>query len=415
MNKSLSFRNKAGASGAAIMIVLVLLFALGQFHRASGGVLASFLRESFSLDASNIGTAISMMFLGMVLFQLPLGVVLDRFGVVLVLPASLIIVAVATLYFSYAGTKEDIILSRFVMGAGLAIHGAATHVLISHFVSNSRFGLANGLITAFGGIGGLAGTYPLASAMVHFGWRPIFSILAVSTFVLAVVVFFILAKARNINKEKTKVQNQAETVSAKSLSLFSNWEFMKILVLGFVAYAPITTITGLWAGPFYSSVFSLDAEFVGGLIAIMFGATILASFVFGGLDAIIKARRKFVVAAACLSGLSLFGAAVMPYRSILPVTACLLLMVFVQQFYIPLLAHLQKVVPANMLGRASAIFSLVSVFGISAMQTVFGIVLDNLIGLGFEVVTAYRICFALMGGLIFLLVLIYASGKGTGK
>ena len=54
----------------------------------------------------------------------------------------------------------------------------------------------------------------------------------------------------------------------------------------------------------------------------------------------------------------------------------LAMIIFCQTFYIPLGAHMRKVVPLEVVGRASILLSLVGVAAIPVMQTSFGAILD---------------------------------------
>ena len=80
----------------------------------------------------------------------------------------------------------------------------------------------------------------------------------------------------------------------------------------------------------------------------------------------------------------------------------LLVMIFAQQFYVPLGAHMRQIIPDGLMGRASTLTALSGVAGIPLMQTAFGVVLDLAEKAGVSLADQYRFGFAIMGLMILL-------------
>jgi predicted MFS family arabinose efflux permease len=286
--------------------------------------------------------------------------------------------------------------------------GAETHVIIARNFTGNDFGYVSGLVVTLGGIGGLLGTYPLAFALERMSWPVIFAGVAAVTLLLSLVVF------RSVRSGTTETtQTDADAAKQGFLTLLSQPEFLRILVLGAVTYAPITAITGLWGGPYLQDVTGLSPEQAGGVLLLLFSATIVAGYAFGLMDRRAKSRKRVILTAVGLSGSMLILLAVLNTSSPTTSITLLLAMVFLQQFYIPLGAHMRRAVPEHMLGRASTLLSLVSVAAIPAMQLGFGSVLDIATNAGFDVETQYRIAFGLMGALILICGSVYVFSKNV--
>ncbi|WP_156788389.1 hypothetical protein [Roseobacter sp. CCS2] len=82
-------------------------------------------------------------------------------------------------------------------------------------------------------------------------------------------------------------------------------------MLGAVTYAPITTITGLWGGPFLQDVAGLSAGQAGAVLLLLFAATVAAGYTFGLLDHYAASRRALICAAFIASAISLFTLAIL--------------------------------------------------------------------------------------------------------
>lgn len=111
-----------------------------------------------------------------------------------------------------------------------------------------------------------------------------------------------------------------------------------------------------------------------------------------------------------MSSLALFALALAPGAGALVSIALLLAMVFSQQFYVPLGAHLRHAVPEHLLARASSLFSLVAVTAIPSLQLGFGAALDLGAALGWAEPQRFGLAFGGMGALVALCALVYASG-----
>lgn len=332
------------------------------------------------------------------------------------LPIFVLIAGLGCLLFAVASDAQSLIVSRALLGVGLSAVGAGTHIIVARLVSNRHFGLVNGLIVSFGGIGGLLATYPLVQAAEKFGWRDIYVGAAIATAVFSVNLFLILWRNRPPTDRSEEAAEEKIPVRGGYREILRNADFLRILALGFVTFAPITTITGLWGGPLLEEVFDLNKDQVGGILFLLFSSTILAGFVFGPLDAVVASRKNLILTAAVVSGGSLVALAAFPLYSPWAATALLLIMTFSQQFYIPLAAHMQRLFPNRLLGRASAILSFVSVAGIPIMQSLFGVVLDLTRAAGFDQSESYRFGFAYMAISILIGTAIYArSGRSSDR
>ena len=89
----------------------------------------------------------------------------------------------------------------------------------------------------------------------------------------------------------------------------------------------------------------------------------------------------------------------------------LVLIIACQTFYIPLGAHMRKVVPIEMVGRASILLSFVGVAAIPVMQTGFGAILDLTRTAGFELEAQFRFAFGTMGAVMTVCAAVYARSR----
>src|SRR5512147_3135029 len=107
----------------AIVLRALLPFALGYFmsylFRAVNQVIAPDLIAEFDLSPGELGRLTSAYLLGFVLFQLPLGILLDRFGPRSVQAGLLSVSAAGATLFALASDPWSLTLARGILGLGL--------------------------------------------------------------------------------------------------------------------------------------------------------------------------------------------------------------------------------------------------------------------------------------------------------
>ena len=124
-----------------------------------------------------------------------------------------------------------------------------------------------------------------------------------------------------------------------------------------------------------------------------------------------RSRRRVILGGAAISASCLFLVAMLKAPPAWLSIGLLMAMVFCQQFYIPLAAHMRRSVPDHMLGRASTLLTLVSVAAIPLMQVGFGAILDLTGSWGWSVQAQFRAGFGSMGAIVALCGLIYATAR----
>ncbi|WP_282604279.1 MFS transporter [Pelagibius sp. Alg239-R121] len=398
---------------ARIWIVLfsAMTFSVAQFHRAAGGIISPVLTEELELTPTALGGVIGAMFIATVIMQVPAGIALDRYGVRRVVPLSLAVSGFGSLLFSQADDVQWLLAARIMLGVGFASLTAGAYLLFTRWYPQDRFATLSGLMVAIGGIGGLTGTYPLAEAIGLFGWRANFA--AVGLLILAVSLLGYLT-IRDAPPEYRESQARPSSIKETLYGyreIFGNRDFYKILALGLVTFAPITAIAGLWGGPYFQEIHGLTRTQTGMILFALFLSTSVAGLVVGPLDRRFGTRKGVILGCACLSFCSLSLLAIWPQVPLVAAIACLVLMTFCQQFYLPLAAHNRSLFGDHFVGRASTLLTLVSVAGIPLMQSGFGIVLEisNRNGLSNE--QGYRLGFASIAAALLLASLIYATAK----
>ena len=250
MNKVILPKQKA--------ITIFLVFALGYYIsnllRAITATISPNLISEFNLSAGDLGLLGGGYFLGFASVQIPLGYLLDNKGPKKIVSCFLLIAIVGIILFSLSQNFTSLLIARILIGVGVGacLMGPLTAYRI--WFQDETQQRANSWMLMTGAIGMLSSSLPVQFFLPLIGWRSIFGILAILTFLSIVLILIFIP---NWNKEN--IQNTyGEKGSLKEV--WQNKFFRSLVPMGFFNYGGLFAIQTLWAGPWMVKVSGYTAE-----------------------------------------------------------------------------------------------------------------------------------------------------------
>ena len=162
---------------ARIVLTVFMPFAAGFFfsdlYRQINAVIAPLLIEDMDLSAAGLGLMTSVFFLSFTANQLPLGIMLDRFGPRRVQATQLLIAALGAVIFALGHSEAVLLIGRVLMGLGVSGGLMSSLKAITLWFPRERWPLMNGLCLAFGAMGAMAATAPVEALLDSIGWAAI--------------------------------------------------------------------------------------------------------------------------------------------------------------------------------------------------------------------------------------------------
>ena len=148
-------------------------FAAGYFlsylFRVVNAVISPDLVADLALGPADLGLLTATYFLTFAAFQLPLGVLLDRFGPRRIEAVLLLFAAVGALIFAKAHSTVGLVAGRALIGFGVSACLMAAFTAFVMWFPAQRLPLVNGLQMAAGGLGALVATVAGARAFENHG------------------------------------------------------------------------------------------------------------------------------------------------------------------------------------------------------------------------------------------------------
>ena len=226
---------------------LFLPFAAGYFLsyllRNVNAVIAPELTRELGVSAADLGLLTSAYLLAFGAFQLPLGILLDRYGPRRVEAVLLLIAAAGSAWFAVGTSLGELAAARALIGLGVSACLMAAFKAFAVWFPAERLASLNSAFMVAGGLGALAATTPLAAAVTVLGRQDLFLVLAALVALAALGVY----------STPEKPASAAGGTLARQLREFA----VILLSRAFWCYAPLAAtvlggflaLQGLWAVP----------------------------------------------------------------------------------------------------------------------------------------------------------------------
>lgn len=151
--------------------VLALAFFLVSLHRTSTAVLSNQLMQAFETSGTGLGFLHASFFYLYAAFQVPAGLLTDRYGARTIAAGGTALMSVGAVVFGASLTFQVAFLGRLFVGLGASVLFVAVLRYAANWFRPDEFGTMTGITFTVGILGGLAATTPLALAITVFGWR----------------------------------------------------------------------------------------------------------------------------------------------------------------------------------------------------------------------------------------------------
>lgn len=292
------------ANNRQLLIRLFVPFALGYFlsylFRVVNAVIAPDLVGDLGLGPADLGLLTSVYFLTFAMFQLPLGVLLDRFGSRRIEGILLLFAAAGALVFAMSDSVTGLVVGRGLIGFGVSACLMAAFKAFVDWLPPARLPLANGVQMAAGGMGALSATAPVEWLLHVTDWRDLFVLLAVLSLLVAAAVWLFVPD-RPQEGPKSSVRGQLRG----TVEVFTSPVFWQIAPLAVLSQASFLSIQGLWAGPWLRDIAGFERATVANVL-LLIAAAMVAGFLLLGASTERLTRRGLQTKTLAAGGMSLF-------------------------------------------------------------------------------------------------------------
>jgi sugar phosphate permease len=254
----------------AIWALAALFYFYEFLLRVSPSVMVPELMASFGITASSVGVLSAYYLYAYAPMQLPVGILMDRYGVKKVLSVACIVCGLGALIFASAQYLLMAGTGRLLIGASSAFAFIAMVYVTSHWFPLKKRAFLIGIANSVAMLGASAGTGPLTSAIGSLGWRGTISIFGVFGVLLGIAVYFILRSDRhNVEVERETLHSKSHLLENLKQVVSQNSTWINALAALFF-YMTTTAFAGLWGLSFVQTAYGVSKEVAGYAMSMVF-------------------------------------------------------------------------------------------------------------------------------------------------
>ncbi|BBK32028.1 putative MFS family arabinose efflux permease [Stella humosa] len=398
------------ASRQALLLVptLGLVYVASQFYRATNAVIAPDLMRELHLSSDAMGMLTGAFFFAFALAQIPVGVLLDRYGPRRTNMGLLLVAAAGALVFAGSTSVEGLIAGRILLGIGSSGVLMGSIMIFARWFPPDRLASAISVMVAVGAGGIILATWPLALAVQAIGWRSTFVGAAIVTACLVPLLVFLV---RDGPPGWQPAGGRTEPLGAILRGLPRVWRIPPIkyfFAVHLTTLSAVLTVLGLWGGPYLADVHGLDAVGRGRILLAMSIASIAGNLSYGPLDRIFDTRKRLVLCGGSVTICVLSTLALLQAPPLWAATLLFMALAFGGSITIILQTHSRGLLPDNMAGRGLTVLNMSTMLGVALGQTMSGVIVGAFPAVdGAYPEAAYRCVFAYLACVLVLGLLAY--------
>jgi MFS family permease len=255
-----------------VFLPFVAGYYLSYLFRTINALIAAPLTSDLGLGAGDLGLLTSAYFLTFAAAQIPIGVLLDRYGPRRIQSALLVAAAAGAALFAASDEFFLLLAARALMGLGVAAALTAGLKALVLWFPNDRVPLLNGLMIMLGALGAVTATSPADLLLASIGWRGLFALFALVTAGCAAMTYLVVPEA-------AKVATGAATAGLKKV--YTDPRFWRVAPLSATSIGTAWALHGLWAAQWLTDVESLNRSALVWHLFVMAVAVSLGALLWG--------------------------------------------------------------------------------------------------------------------------------------
>jgi sugar phosphate permease len=343
----------------------VAAYVVTLFERYSLGVASLQARDRFGVGASVLAGFVVLQFLIYAGLQVPVGIVLDRFGPKRLVVIGLVLLAAAQAAFAFAADPAAAVASRVVLGTGDALIFISVIRLVASWFPPQRNPFMVQVTGVVGQLGAVGAATPLLLLLRTLGWR--------SSFLIASSVAALVALAAQIALRDAPA---GADLARPPESTGSVWELLRSawrepgtrlgLWTHFAAFFPGLTFVVLWGYPFLVQGEGVSPTVAGWLLVALTGAGMVTGPILGRAVAAHPLHRSSMVLAVVAVTAGVWGIVLLWPGGAAPLPLLILLVLMMGSSSPTALIGLDFARTFNPGGRLGTAFGIVNVGGFLA-------------------------------------------------
>lgn len=233
-----------------IWLVGLAVYFLAVFHRSSLAVAGLDASERFGISAAQLSSFVMLQLVVYAGMQIPVGLLLDRFGSRRILTIGTIVLVLSQGAFALAETYAVALGARVFVGLGDAMTFVCVLRLVNTWFPPRRIPLVTQLTGVTGQLGAIVAAVPMTWSLDALGWTPTYLAAAGLGVVLLAVLLLVIHDA----PQQRRLLGPPMSWQVVRSSLVESWRHPGTRLgfwTHFTTQFSATTLSLLWGYPFF--------------------------------------------------------------------------------------------------------------------------------------------------------------------
>lgn len=296
---------KISTLGTFIWLIAALFYLYEFFLRTFIGTVAPEVIHDLHLSISQFAWLGTAYYIAYGLMQIPVGILVDKFGTKITMVIATLMCALATFLFAHTDQYLNAFAGRFLMGLGSSFAFVCLLMIVANWFPRRFFAFFVGMSQFIGTMGPVLAGGPLVELLnqSHTSWRIALSEIGAFGIVLAILsALFVRTKPKG-KKRRIKFLSKRESILSRLKKLLKNKQAWLIATYSMTTYVSISLIAALWGTEFLEDK-GLTQQTAASLISVAWLSFAVACPLLGFLSDISKRRKPWLILCAVSGFLS---------------------------------------------------------------------------------------------------------------
>lgn len=285
-----------------------VFFFYAFVQRVAPSVMVDELMRDFAVGGAVLGNLSAFYYYAYAGSQIPVGVLIDRFGPRRLITAAVAFVAIGSFVFASAESLYAAYLGRMMIGFGCAFSFAGALNYAAIWMTPGRFATLGGWAQMLGVVGGITGQAPLGAAVEAYGWRPMVLVIAAFGVALAVACGLVLR-----DKPRSQGTGSRTGMLAGLKRAASSGQVWLAAAFGMAMTSAMLAFGGLWGVPYVMQAYGYHKAEAAALVSVLFVGWGVGAPLFGWLADRFQRRKTLMILGATLSTLGIAAVVYLPH------------------------------------------------------------------------------------------------------
>ncbi|MDJ0652235.1 MAG: MFS transporter [Simkaniaceae bacterium] len=364
--------------GLLIWALASLFFLYEFFLQVFLSTISNQLMQELQLDALHYSIMNAGYFLPYSFMQIPVGILVDRFGARRLLTIAITVAATGVFWFSRVHSFDYGFISRFFMGFGASFAYVSLLVLAINWFPKRHFGLMVGIANFLGATGPFLAGGPLSLLLNLFNnnWRLILTSISALGFLLAICVgLFVRNSPERKKGEIIHLDPYKEKFFSRTKLLFRNRQAWTIVFFSALVYLSLPLLGAYW-GTGYLQARGLSRNLAATLSSFLWIGFAIGSPLMGKISDQIRRRKPILIFCALMGLVATLSMLSLSVNSILFFTCCFFLIGLASSGCSVAFASISEHVQQNVQATAMGLNNSVTVFFVAIFPPIVGFLIE---------------------------------------